>query len=194
MAVAISLQDNSLWRHRLQGLEALLTRDSVSCDETTTQELFTAAKRGDVDEFIRVVERYYSERNLRLRLRVILSPSRNSLLHVAAGLERDEILRAIVGHFSDQDVARKNCRGDTALHLAARAGRTPAAQVLIGWASDVGGVEMRRALVQVKNDRGSTPLHEAVVNGRLEVVQILIGNLNSVCNPQHHSFTRSHGA
>lgn len=123
-----NLQKSALWSRRLQRLEAMLTQDSVSCDETTAQELFTAAKQGDVDAFIRVVERYGSERNLRLCLRVILSPSRNSLLHVAAGLERDEILRAIVNHFSHQLVATKNCAGDTALHLAARAGRDPAAQ------------------------------------------------------------------
>ncbi|KAL3747538.1 hypothetical protein ACJRO7_016346 [Eucalyptus globulus] len=175
MAVEISMQESAFWRHRLQRLEAMLTQDSVSCDETTTQELFTAAKQGDADEFVRVVERCCSERNLRLCLRAILSPSRNSLLHVAAGLERDEILRAIINHFPDQAVAGKNCRGDTPLHLAARAGRAPAARVLIGRASDVGGCEMRRALVQVKNERGNTPLHEAVVNGHLGVARILIG-------------------
>ncbi|KAL3714938.1 hypothetical protein ACJRO7_006789 [Eucalyptus globulus] len=142
----------------------MLTQDSVSCDETTAQELFTAAKQGDVDAFIRVVERYCSERNLRLCLRVILSPSRNSLLHVAAGLERDEILRAIVNHFPDQLVAGENCRGDTVLHLAARAGT---------W--HISGCNMRRTLVQVKNKRGNTPLHEAVVSGHLDVVRILIG-------------------
>ncbi|XP_039160997.1 protein ACCELERATED CELL DEATH 6-like [Eucalyptus grandis] len=152
----------------------MLTQDSVSCDETTTQELFTAAKQGDVDVFIRVVERYCSERNLRLCLRVILSPSRNPLLHVAAGLERDEILRAIVNHFPDQLVAGENCREDTALHLAARAGRVPTARVLISRASHFGGCNMRRTLVQVKNKRGNTPLHEAVVSGHLDVVRILI--------------------
>ncbi|KAF8030201.1 hypothetical protein BT93_E2595 [Corymbia citriodora subsp. variegata] len=151
MAVEISLQESALWRHRLQRLEAMLTQDPVSCDETTTRELFTAAIRGDVDEFIRAVERFCSEHNLRLCLHVVRSPSRNSLLHVAAGLNRDDILRAIVGHFPDQLVAGKNCRGDTALHG-----------------------EMRRALVRVKNDRGNTPLHEADWNGHRDVVQVLI--------------------
>ncbi|KAF8039216.1 hypothetical protein BT93_B1694 [Corymbia citriodora subsp. variegata] len=174
MAVEISLQESALWRRRLQRLEAMLTQDPVSCDETTTRELFTAAIRGDVEEFIRVVERYCSEHNLRLCLHVVRSPSRNSLLHVAAGLNRDDILRAIVGHFPDQLVAGKNCRGDTALHVAARAGRGPAARVLIGRALDVGGGEMQRALVRVKNDRGNTPLHEAVWNGHRDVVQVLI--------------------
>ncbi|XP_030549368.1 protein ACCELERATED CELL DEATH 6-like isoform X2 [Rhodamnia argentea] len=174
MAVEISLQGSDLWRHRLQRLEAMLTQESVSCDEKTTRELFTAAKQGDADGFIRVVERYRSESNLRLCLWVILSPSRNTLLHIAAALERDEILRAIVNHFPNQLVAGQNCRGDNALHFAARAGRVPATQVLIGRASDTGGGEMRRALLQVRNDRGNTPLHEAVVKGHLEVVRILI--------------------
>ncbi|KAI6672965.1 hypothetical protein NL676_000871 [Syzygium grande] len=152
----------------------MLTQDPVSCDETTSQELFTAAKRGNVDEFISRRTRSCS-RSLSLCMRVILSPSRNSLLHVAAGLERDEILRAIVNHFSEQFVAGKNCRGDTSLHLATGAGRAPTARVLISRALNVGGVEMRRALVQVKNDRGNTPLHEAVVYGHLDEVHILIG-------------------
>ncbi|KAL3714939.1 hypothetical protein ACJRO7_006790 [Eucalyptus globulus] len=175
MAVEISMQEDALWRHRLQRLEAMLTQDSVSCDETTAQELFTAAKQGDADEFIGVVERYCSERNRRLCLSVILSPSRSSLLHVAAGLERDEILRAIISHFpGHQLTAGKNCRGDTPLHLAARTGRALTARVLIGRALDVGGGEMRQALVQVKNDTGNTPLHEAIVKGHLGVARILI--------------------
>ncbi|XP_018721080.2 protein ACCELERATED CELL DEATH 6 [Eucalyptus grandis] len=166
--MAVSLQ-------AVQRLEAMLDRDSVSCDETTAQELFTAAKQGDANEFIGVVARYCSEPNRRLCLSVILSPSRSSLLHVAAGLERDEILRAIIGHFPGHEVARKNCRGDTPLHLAARAGRTAAAGVLIDRALDVGWGEIWQALVQVKNDRGNTPLHEAVVNGHLDVARILRG-------------------
>ncbi|XP_010038674.2 protein ACCELERATED CELL DEATH 6 [Eucalyptus grandis] len=175
MAVEISLQEGALWGHRLQRLEAMLTQDPVSCDGTTTKDLFTAAERGQVDEFIRVVERYCSEGDRRLCLWVIRSPSRNSLLHIAADLERDEMLRAIVQHFPVNLLAEENCRGDTALHLAARAGRAPAARVLIGRASDVGERERRRNLVQVRNRRGNTPLHEAVMNDHLEVVEILIG-------------------
>ncbi|KAK3404699.1 hypothetical protein EUGRSUZ_K01014, partial [Eucalyptus grandis] len=138
-------------------------------------DLFTATERGQVDKFIGVIERYCSEGDRRLCLWVIKSPSRNLLLHIAAGLERDEILRAIVNHFPDNLLAEENCRGDTALHLAARAGRAPAALVLIGRASEVGESERRRNLVQVRNRRGNTPLHEAVMNDHLEVVEILIG-------------------
>ncbi|XP_039161017.1 protein ACCELERATED CELL DEATH 6-like [Eucalyptus grandis] len=85
------------------------------------------------------------------------------------------MLRAIVNHFPDNLLAEENCRGDTALHLAARAGRAPAARVLIGRALDVGEGERWRNLVQVKNRGGNTPLHEAVMNNHLEVVEILIG-------------------
>ncbi|KAL3714948.1 hypothetical protein ACJRO7_006799 [Eucalyptus globulus] len=172
MAVEISLQESSLYLPRL---EAMLTQDSVCRGETAAQELFTAVEQGDVDKFIGVVERYCSEGDRRLCLWVIRSPSRNSLLHIAASLERDEMLRAIVNHFPDNLLAEENCRGDTALHLAARAGRAPAARVLIGRASDDGQSERRRNLVQVRNRRGNTPLHEAVMNDYLEVVEILIG-------------------
>lgn len=157
MAVDISMQESGLRRHRLQRLGALLTLDSVSSDETTTQELLVAAEHGGVDKFI--------------VLWVIQSPS---LLHVAMSLEIDEIVRAIVNHFPDQLVAGKNCCGDTALHLAARAGRGPRDSSPHRPASDVGEVEMQQALVQERNGRGNTPLHEAVMNGHLEVVRILI--------------------
>ncbi|KAF8007321.1 hypothetical protein BT93_K1350 [Corymbia citriodora subsp. variegata] len=175
MAVEISMLESTLRRHGLQSLEAFLTLDSISCDATTAQELLSAVEQGNVDKFIGVVERYCSEGDRRLCLWVIQSPSRNLLLHIAAGLKRDDILRAIVNHFPGYLLAVENCRGDTALHLAARAGRAPAARVLVGQALDVGESEMRRDLVQARNCRGNTPLHEAVMNGHLEVVEILIG-------------------
>lgn len=128
--------------------------------------VYTATKGGDLDEFIRALEEYSATE--RASLSEIIStkgPCGSSLLHVAAGIENADILRALLEVIRDpQLAAQKNYRGDTVLHFAARARRIGTAELLLNFCSDV----------DEPNKARDRPLHEAVKNGDYEFTELLL--------------------
>ncbi|KAI6672979.1 hypothetical protein NL676_000885 [Syzygium grande] len=125
--------------------------------------LYTAAKEGDVDKFIKALEDHCAKAGESLP--VVLgqfSPSWNTLLHVAA--ESDDILRVVIDFVPDHLISWANSSGETPLHIAARAGQTGAVELLLAWAADP----------TVLDRSGNSPLHEAVRNCHYEVIRLLV--------------------
>ncbi|KAI6693233.1 hypothetical protein NL676_020943 [Syzygium grande] len=137
----------------------------------------TAAKEGDLDEFIEALEKYSAEESASLS--VIIStkdPSGNSLLHVVAGIENADILRALLEVIDDKRLAAQaNDRGDTVLHVAARASRICTAKLLLDFGS----------IVDEANEAGNTALHEAVKKGDLELTDLLLGQGSKSVNKEN---------
>ncbi|XP_010024296.2 protein ACCELERATED CELL DEATH 6 isoform X1 [Eucalyptus grandis] len=168
--VSITMEDNEMWEQRMARLKALegLNRPHSPAEVKwrVSPRLQAAAKEGDVDNFIEALEKYSAEEGVPLSEIIdIQGPSGNSLLHVAAGIENCDILRALLEVIRDKGRATEaNFRGDTALHVAARAGRIHTARLLL----DCDGI------VDMANDAGNTALHEAVRNGHYELTRMLL--------------------
>ncbi|KAI6693238.1 hypothetical protein NL676_020948 [Syzygium grande] len=85
-----------------------------------------------------------------------------------AGIENSDILRALLEVIHDKQLAAQaNDRGDTPLHVAARAGRIHRirmAELLLDCSS----------IVDEANEAGNTALHEAVKNGDYELTDLLL--------------------
>ncbi|KAF8044269.1 hypothetical protein BT93_A2304 [Corymbia citriodora subsp. variegata] len=117
--------------------------------------LYEATKIGDVEKFINTLEKVAESRNLALLLifnRV--TPSENSLLHVAASSGRNDVMELILNHFP-YTVTKKNSSEDTPLHIAIQDRRFNATEKLIqlGTCSEV---------IYWKNKDGKSPLYLAV--------------------------------
>ncbi|KAI8005580.1 Protein ACCELERATED CELL DEATH 6 [Camellia lanceoleosa] len=92
----------------------------------------------------------------------IVSPMGNTLLHIAASFGNEETVGLIAYHFPPL-IKKRNSEGDTALHVAARAGHELTRDV------DWGNL-----LLRVKNEKGNIALHEALMNGHQVVAYYLI--------------------
>ncbi|XP_039160966.1 protein ACCELERATED CELL DEATH 6 [Eucalyptus grandis] len=97
-----------------------------------------------------------------------------SLLHIAAAAKKYDILRLLLDHVSDHLIAAQNEWGDTPLHMAAKAGGSRAATMLICRARDLPNVEGNNRILRMKNKHGNTALHEAVFNGHVNMVRLLL--------------------
>ncbi|KAF8010563.1 hypothetical protein BT93_J1258 [Corymbia citriodora subsp. variegata] len=173
--VSITIEDDEIWDQRRGRLKAL---DSVSKSHRqeefkrpTNPLLHDAVKQGDVDEFIEALEKYSAEGSVPLsHVFDIRGPSGNSFLHVAAGIDNADILRALLEVIPDKRLAaEKNYRGDTALHVAARAGTIRSAELLLSCGR----------IVDVANDTGNTALHEAVKKGDAKLTRLLLSRASS---------------
>ncbi|XP_030456648.1 protein ACCELERATED CELL DEATH 6-like isoform X1 [Syzygium oleosum] len=168
--VSITIEDDEIWeqrRARLKALECLNEpHHPAELKWRVSPRLQAAARDGDVDNFIEALEKYSAEERVRLSEIIdIQGPSGNSLLHLAAGIENADILRALLEVIRDERRTTKaNFRGDTALHVAARAGRIHTAKLLL----DCDGI------ADMANDAGNTALHEAVKNSHCELTRLLL--------------------
>ncbi|KAF8039212.1 hypothetical protein BT93_B1691 [Corymbia citriodora subsp. variegata] len=168
MDVNLSM-DDQVWEERRQRLEALIganpsqqQHDPAQPDQIMDPLLYWAAKEGDVDKFIKALEDHCAKEGVSLPVALEqLSPSRNTLLHVAAG--SDDIVRAIIDFVPDHLISRLNFSRETPLHIAARAGKTGAVELLLS-----------RANPLVRDSSGNSPLHEAVRNRHYEVIHRLM--------------------
>ncbi|XP_056170983.1 protein ACCELERATED CELL DEATH 6-like [Syzygium oleosum] len=167
---SITIEDDDLWEQRRARLRAL-----ESVNEPHTQVEFNCRaypllqavmKEGDIDKFIEALEKYSAEERVSLfDIIHVQGPSGNSLLHVAAGIENSDILRALLEVIHDKQLAAQaNDRGDTPLHVAARAGWIRMAELLLDCSS----------IVDEVNEAGNTALHEAVKNGDSELTDLLL--------------------
>ncbi|KAF8010566.1 hypothetical protein BT93_J1261 [Corymbia citriodora subsp. variegata] len=168
--VSINIDDNEIWKQRRARLKALEWSNKphrpAEPKWRVSPRLQAAAKEGDVDNFIEALEKYSAEEGVPLSEIIdIQGPSGNSLLHVAAGIENADILQALLEVIPDKRrTTEANFRGDTALHVAARAGRIHAIKLLL----DCHGI------VDMANDQGNTALHEAVKISHYEMIRLLL--------------------
>ncbi|XP_010242942.1 PREDICTED: protein ACCELERATED CELL DEATH 6 [Nelumbo nucifera] len=112
-------------------------------------------------------------------------PKRNTVLHIAASFDSNALVELIYRYCPDA-IEKKNFRGDTALHIAARTGNISMVTFLIDWAThficsfstdtmnnaeDEGDANV---LLRVPNIEGNTPLHEAVRGRHRAVAEVLM--------------------
>ncbi|KAH7576991.1 hypothetical protein JRO89_XS01G0187800 [Xanthoceras sorbifolium] len=93
-----------------------------------------------------------------------VSPSGNSLLHVASSSGHEDMTQLIARYFPFL-IAKKNSEGNTALHLAVRAQKLNTVRILVNLAQgqQIPNTTSTDTLLTVKNDEGSTALHEALL-------------------------------
>ncbi|KAL3727260.1 hypothetical protein ACJRO7_032058 [Eucalyptus globulus] len=165
------MDGDQIWeqrRARLNAPKSVFKRTQLQPESKYRVHLLlcAAVKEGDVDEFMEALEKNSVEERVTLSdIIYIRGPSGNSLLHVAAGIWKPDILQALIEVRPGKKLAANaNYRGDTVLHIAARAGRIRTAELLLG----CGGV------VDKANDMGNTMLHEAVKSRHYELTHLLL--------------------
>ncbi|KAK7821279.1 ankyrin repeat-containing protein [Quercus suber] len=103
-----------------------------------------------------------------------LTEGGNSVLHVAAISGKVQIARRILAIDSQPSLLyKKNKKGDTALHIAARLGHFNMTKHLITCANDR-EVEAKMELLRMENLEKNTALHEAIKNDYYDIMQLLI--------------------
>ncbi|XP_057796409.1 protein ACCELERATED CELL DEATH 6-like [Salvia miltiorrhiza] len=138
--------------------------ESYETAQTMDPKLYRAIMKDDILEFVRAMD---CDRQHGPTVSCVqLGPQNKTVLHVATTYASYEIVKLICKDLPDL-VAEKNARGDTALHIAARAGSSRLVTLLVN--SDFGEGGLRE-----KNEEGSTALHEALKYGHEEVARILI--------------------
>ncbi|XP_039155546.1 protein ACCELERATED CELL DEATH 6 [Eucalyptus grandis] len=175
---AISIHRSEIWATRRARIEALKVRYVPTPDnqqqlgdgdlnKIMDRELYEATKEGDVEKFIDALEKVSKLRKLALwQIFGQVTPSGNSLLHVAASSGNDEVMELILIDFPDL-VTWKNASMDTPLHLAVQDRRFNATEKLLrlGTASEI---------IYWENNDSKSPLYLAAETGRLEILQLLL--------------------
>lgn len=90
-----------------------------------------------------------------------VSPSGNSLLHVASSYGQKEITQLVATKFPFL-ISKKNFEGNSPLHLAVRAQSLSTVRILVDLAEKFGNTSTEESLLTLKNDEGNTALHEAL--------------------------------
>lgn len=141
--------------------------ESYETAETMDPELYRATTEGDILEFVRAMEQGIVDHHHSQPMSCVqLGPQKTTVLHIATSFAHYEIVKLICKDLPFF-VAEKNAKGDTALHIAARAGDTLLVTLLVNSDFKEGGLGE-------KNEEGNTPLHEALKYGHEEVARILI--------------------
>ncbi|KAI6672955.1 hypothetical protein NL676_000861 [Syzygium grande] len=165
---AISIDEAVTLAVRKEKLEALKVRyvptpnnqqqvGDGDLNKIMDRDLYEATKEGDVEKFIDALEKVSESRKLALSLIFDqVTPSGNSLLHVAASSGNDDVVELILIHFPYL-VTRKNSSDDTPLHVAVQDGRLNATRKLISRRRD-------SDIIYWKNKDSKSPLYLAVEN------------------------------
>lgn len=96
-----------------------------------------------------------------------VSPSGNSLLHVAARAGNKDITSLILHHYPHL-VTTTNAQGDTPLHAATRFGRLNTSIVLVTYTNQQAtSSNANDGLLRMKNGEENTPLHNALMAIRI---------------------------
>ncbi|XP_048138375.1 protein ACCELERATED CELL DEATH 6-like [Rhodamnia argentea] len=175
-----SLKEEYIWRNRRERMNNALvapriaTRQQPETLYAVASSLADVIEGADVEEFISAIERLPAQTDPSAALNFQGLP-RGSLLHVAAGTGKDDILRLLVDYVSDHLIAAQNNWGDTPLHVAAKAWGSGAAAKLIHRARDLPNMEDTNLILRKRNKHGNTALHEAVLNSHADMVRLLLG-------------------
>lgn len=189
------------WQERDRRMEKLkyhtsvAESDGIKQQHTMDLELWEAMKNGDIDNFITCLEKFCQ--NNATHLSIIFSqltvPDQDTFLHVAARYGHEDLAGFIANHYFELLKCR-NHKGDSALHLAARAGHFGVVAMLLRveqaeqkYKYQVDDREiyynfmnkeelyMKREEERVAiNDEGNTALHEAMLYDHKNVALCLI--------------------
>lgn len=148
-------------------------------------ELWEAAKNGEVDNFITCLEKFSKDNDSPLStiFSQLTVPDQDTFLHVAASYGHEDLASFIVNHFFELLTCR-NHKGDSALHLAARAGHLGVVELL----RDKQERQSNETRLEVPclffnqwgdgriavNDDGNTALHEAMLYNHKDVATFLM--------------------
>ena len=147
--------------------------EDVESERLMDRRMYMQATRGDVGDFIQILDSIASEKELqRSRILCQVSPRHNTCLHIAVSFGHHELAKYIVGECPDL-IKKTNSEGDTALHIAARK-RDLSFVKFVMESLDVEKAEP--SLLRIFNKEENTVLHEALVNHckQEEVVEVLI--------------------
>ncbi|KAF7822999.1 protein ACCELERATED CELL DEATH 6-like [Senna tora] len=171
--------DGGSWRQRckermerLKNKQQLAARDNgVIGKEMVIFDLHEAVQIGDVDLFVGVLEKITSEMELCVSaIFDLVTHAGDSLLHIAAAFGKEKIVELIAYHYPKL-LTKKNIKGDTALHVAARAGNVDVMNVILLENSRFGWNE---ELTRLRNQFGNTALHEGVLRNDVSGVRMLL--------------------
>ena len=142
--------------------------------------VFRAASNGD--------SRFFDENSNNTLLQV--TPEENTVLHVALQFNQLEAAEKIV-NLSLSLVHKKNSRGNTPLHVAARVGDSSMVKLLIDQEKKL-DIETgdRQQLLSMENQDGETALHVAVRYGNFEVLKELIKEKDPAKLAKHENKAR----
>ncbi|KAK3434000.1 hypothetical protein EUGRSUZ_D01537 [Eucalyptus grandis] len=146
-------------------------------------EVYEAAKSGDFDSLEAIIS------GKREDIFHQTTPKENNILHVAAQYKQVNFIRQILQYSSGPSLLwQGNCKGETPLHLAAKAGSWEAVQVFINlakslhWVVENGQVVACKGLLRKPNSHKDTVLHYALRGGHDGVVKLLIDEDCQLCN------------
>ncbi|KAF8034603.1 hypothetical protein BT93_C0800 [Corymbia citriodora subsp. variegata] len=166
MAHTISMDNSEMRMTPNERLEALEARDVLAPDKQQELEdgdlnkimdceLYGATKRGDIKKFIDALEKVFELRKLALSLIFHqVTPSGNSLIHVAASSGNDDVVELILHHFPNT-VTQKNSSEDTPLHVAIQDRRLNTIEKIIHLGTDL-------EIIYQKNKNNKSPLYLAI--------------------------------
>ncbi|XP_058217969.1 protein ACCELERATED CELL DEATH 6-like isoform X1 [Rhododendron vialii] len=141
--------------------------ESYGTSESMDPELYRATTKGDILEFIKAMEHGTLERQYHSSAGCVqLGPQKNTVLHIATSCGHYEIVKLLCNDLPFY-VAEKNSKGDTPLHIAARAGDSLLVTLLIN-------CDLREGALELENEERNTALHEALGHRHRKVARILI--------------------
>ncbi|KAG5545349.1 hypothetical protein RHGRI_017724 [Rhododendron griersonianum] len=141
--------------------------ESYAMAESMDPDLYRATTKGDILEFKKAREHGTLDRQYRSSAGgVQLDPQKNTVLHIATSCGHYEIVKLLCKDLPFY-VAEKNSKGDTPLHIAARAGDSLLVTLLIN-------CDWREGALELENEEGNTALHEALGHHHRKVAWILI--------------------
>ncbi|XP_048137812.1 protein ACCELERATED CELL DEATH 6-like isoform X2 [Rhodamnia argentea] len=131
------------------------------------RDLYKATKEGDVEKFMDALETVSQSRELALSLIFDqVTPSGDSLLHVAASSGKENVMELILNNFPYL-VTRRNSSEDTPLHVAIRTRSLEATRKLIRLRRDA-------ETMYWKNKDSKSPLYLAAESGYKEILKLLL--------------------
>ncbi|GAB2234674.1 hypothetical protein Drorol1_Dr00003936 [Drosera rotundifolia] len=221
--VKIEMKQGSVWRTRNQRIEQLRTtasqrttnqdqstltsngnhhqqdqataNDEVHVTEFMDAEVYAAAATCKaMESLINRLKKISHEKGLSLgEIFYQVSPLGNMLLHIAASHGNEETVRWIADEYPSM-ILQQNNRGDTALHLAARAGHMSVVEALDRmrkdwvdpqaseeWIEELRAIPEDEKLLKIRNGKGNTALHETLIHGHGMVASLLIREDPEVC-------------
>ncbi|KAK9664194.1 hypothetical protein RND81_14G025000 [Saponaria officinalis] len=159
-----------------------------TCDDVDMPDvLYSAAATDDVDAFLGVLEQVSIEKMLEFSdILQLLTPSRNTLLHVAVVNRCAENVTLLIYH-SPALTLKQNINGDTPLHLALRSGYVKVILAVIDfleykrrsefhkeWIDMLGTIPEIENSIRLSNSSGNTALHETAFKACYRAIKIFV--------------------